>query len=476
MKLLERYLTKVPMYLLTTAGLTLIILFGVVMAAVGQLSFSPLALFSSLATFLVAGVLSNVLLGKLYSLQPHIPSAIITGLILSCLFTPSLEPVRLAIYALVACVAQASKYVIAYKARHIFNPATIAAFIIGVMGMAHASWWVASPPMAIIVAVAGFLVLYKTRQLRTASLFLVVSAGILLLKGVPITTVVLSWPLLFLATFMLSEPLTLPPRRWQQLVVAIVVAILTTLPFSVGEFSSSPALALVIGNLLAFIVAFRQRKGLHLALAEVKDLTPTTKEIILTSATPLYFEPGQYVELTLMHPHTDMRGYRRSFSITSQPGEKELRLGVKFYEPSSSFKKALLSLPKGIEVQATGIYGDFVLPKDTNQKLLFIAGGIGITPFISHLGSLVGDERDIVLLYFVSSPDEIAYEKQLRKSGATVYTLINEQLSEEIIARYVQDAAERTAYISGPPTMVASAKSLLRGRAKSIKTDYFSGY
>ena len=76
------------------------------------------------------------------------------------------------------------------------------------------------------------------------------------------------------------------------------------------------------------------------------------------------------------HKKPDFRGVRRSFSITSIPSNTEISLGVKFYEPSNSFKRALSKLQPGDSLTATQISDDYILPKQINKPLLFVAGEI----------------------------------------------------------------------------------------------------
>lgn len=466
------------MYPLIGVSLAILALVAAIAALFGAVSFSPLAVLASILVFTGVSVLSSLGLGKLYGVYPHLPSAVITAFILAMLFNPTLSPLMLAQYALIALVAQASKYVIAHKRRHIVNPAAFGAFVGGLLQLQFASWWIGSPVFATFVAIAGFLILYKTRQLLTASVFLGISLTIFTLSGVPIVTAVLSYPLLFFAGFMLSEPLTLPPKRWQRLTVAAAMALIVSLPFNILFFYSSPEFAIVAGNILAFALAFKWRKGLQLTLVRRTPLSATAVEYAFATPAPAYFEAGQYVELTVPHSKFDSRGVRRYFSVTSAPRTNELTLGIKFYQPSSTFKQALSALPLGSSVQATGITGGFTLPRDPKQKLLFVAGGIGITPFISHIQSLGQQQRDITLLYFVNSEQEKAYSDLLGVSNVTVHYFVgsSSKLTSEIVQEYVTDASSRVAYVSGPPAMVASSKQVLRGTVKSIKADYFSGY
>ena len=493
MKWLESIVNRVTMYTLIGIVLTVILVTATVLSLFGAISFSPIALAVSTAVFLGVSIGANLLFGKLYGISTHIPSAAITALILACLFTPTLEFGLLLQYGFIALIAMASKYVVAYKSRHIFNPAAIGALMGGVLSLQFASWWIATPGLFFVVALGAFVVLYKTRMLRVAGVFMAVSIGLIVAAGLvrgevfaPLLAVALtSWPILFLAGFMLSEPLTLPPRAFQKNIIAVVMAIVVAIPVSIGTFHTSPELAIVFGNLVAFIFAFKQRRGLNLKLVSHSPLTPSVDEYTLSSEDVVRFEPGQYIELFIPHAKQDERGVRRSFSITSKPNEKTLSLGIKFYDPSSSFKKALRQLPIGSSIQATGITGDFVLPKNPNEKLLFVAGGIGITPFISHIRSL-RETRDITLLYFIRTPEEAAYQQLLDSSGVTVHyfvadgaggTFLNSSyMTQSIAEEWVTHLPERTAYISGPPMMVNATKKILRGKVKKMHTDYFSGY
>ncbi len=172
---------------------------------------------------------------------------------------------------------------------------------------------------------------------------------------------------------MLSEPLTLPPRRRQQLVVAAVMALvfsyptcislLTDSPPDLGWFSPTPEIALLVGNLVAF--AFARRRGVSLDLVSTRQLTPETHEFTFKPRRPVAFQPGQFAELTLPHKGVDGRGVRRSFSISSPPDpDGQVTFALRVPEKSSSFKRAMVDLEPGARVHATGVGGDFVLPDD----------------------------------------------------------------------------------------------------------------
>jgi len=488
------------MYRFILVILAALIVITLILLATGALDYSPLAIAASLVAFIVSVTGTTYLISRLIGVTAHLESSYITALILFFIFTPRATVPGVAALFLVGMIAAASKYLLAYRGRHIFNPAAVAAFIISFTGLTAASWWVATPSLAIPTLLGAGLILYKTRRLFIGLVFLSIAIPLTIIVTLSYGTslvdafpLLLSYPLLFFAGFMLSEPLTMAPQKWQQGIEAVIVGVLFAVPFSIGGFSTSLVLALLVGNAFAF--AFRRQQAVRLTYASSSQLTPTTDEIVFTTPKNYKRSAGQYIEITLPHGSSDGRGIRRSFSVTSAPDDDEIRLGVKFYSPSSSFKKALRSLKKGDVLQATQISGEFTLPKDSSVPLLFIAGGIGITPFISHLLYLksIGEKRDITLIYSASSAEEIAYLSQLEtfdcklviiaKDAATLgvvsqtTAIENSRITEEIVKAHVDNLTERHVYISGPPPLIDGIKKSLKNlKAKRIKTDYFIGY
>ena len=212
----------------------------------------------------------------------------------------------------------------------------------------------------------------------------------------------------------------------------------------------------------------------------------------------LAFRPGQYLEWTLGHGNVDSRGNRRYFTIASSPTEPDLRLGVKFYEKPSSFKKKMLEMTLGEEIMAGQLAGDFVLPRDKKKKLVFIAGGIGITPFRSMVKYLSdhGEKRDVALFYSNRTTAEIAYRDIFDEASKTIglktiyaVTGAGETPPEKngrkghidgaLIRREVPDYRDRIFYISGTHAMVSAMETTLHNMGiprRQIKTDFFPGF
>ena len=499
---LDALLGRFTMYRLVLYSLAVLFVVGLGYSLLGVVqpgNAGALGMLAHAAVVTAACGLTSALFAALFRVKAHTESTLITAGLLYFILPPNLTLPALGGAAIAGAIAVASKYLLAVRGRHIFNPAAVGALVIGFTGLSFGAWWPGNPWMLPFVVVLAFLILFRTRRLPMGLVYVVVGLGAAALNylsfgGDPVAGLqyaVLQSALWFFVGFMITEPLTLPPRRWQQLVYAAIAAILYFVSFNFPPFHNSPELALLVANLLAFLVG--QRRGIRLEFAERRQLAPSSWEFDFRPLRPVRFAPGQFMELSLPHGKTDSRGWRRVFSIASAPGDV-LRFGIRLPEKSSSFKRALLDLEPGAEVSATSVGGDFLLPADPAHPLLLVAGGIGITPFIGHLeqAAAEGGGRDIAVVYAISSPDDLAYSEQLEKAGCRVavasaakpsnlpngWTWIGpDRLSGESLLAVVPDAAKRHVFLSGPPSMVASLKKTLRkAGARRIHTDVFVGY
>lgn len=505
---LDALLGRFTMYRLVFLVLAVLAAYSLVLDALGWLTFGTGNLAAHLALCLVLTYASNRAFASVFRVRPHSESSLITGLLLYFLFWPTeLGPgfaqADLAGVALACVLASASKYVLAWRRRHVFNPAAAGAFITGLTGLNIATWWAGTPAMLLLVVPGVLAVLYRTRKMLMASVFTVVATSIaagtaVLEAGADLGTAV--WqplaqsPVLFFAGFMLTEPLTLPPRRRQQLVLAAVVGVLFGTPFNLGFMANSPELALLAGNLLAFLAG--QRGSVRLIFSHSRRLTPTATELVFRPRRPLRHEPGQYVELDLPLRKSDGKGRRRVFSLTNSPDAEHVTIGVGIAAPVSAAKRQLLALKPGEELTATTVAGDFVPPKRSNEPVLLIAAGIGITPFLAHLSSGLADQQDTVLLYLARNAAELAYADELEHSGARIIARLADgsipplfmqdagarlkqgaRLDGHSLKLLVPDIAGRTVFISGSPASVGSLKRAARqAGARRIRVDSFAGY
>ncbi|MEA5456080.1 oxidoreductase [Sinomonas sp. JGH33] len=496
---LDTALGRMSPYRLVLSLLALLALYSVVLDLLGWLTFGVPAMLASLAVCLGVSYGVNRGLAALLRVRPHTESALVTGLIIYFLFWPSLTPVDLGATALACAAAAASKYVLAWRGRHAFNPAAFGAFAVGLTGWSAATWWVGTPAMLWAVVPCALLVLYRVERLAMAGVFAVVAlsctaavfaaAGVSI--GVALVQAIAQGPLVFFAGFMLSEPVTAPGRRSHQLAYAAVIAGAYAIPFGVGPVSGSPELALLVGNALAF--AFGLSRGLDLRFVERRRLTPTSHEFVFVPRRRVRFLPGQYAELALPHTGKALAGQRRTFSFASAPSADVVTFGVGTAPPISTAKQVLLDLAPGQRVRAVAVGGDFVLPRNPSEPLIFVAGGIGLMPFASMLRALngSGEARDVVLLASVPSADELAFADVLKASKIRVVVRTSDggappSFAEDAgpapfgaarLRELVPDIATRIAYVSGPPSFVgAVAPALRRAGARRVRRDAFSGY
>ena len=439
-------------------------------------------------------------------------SALITALILFFLVIPAtLDRLELNfIIAAATALAIGSKYLITWRRQHLLNPA--AAGLVGLAalyalyplppGYFESGWWIGQPALVLPLLLVGGLVVTKVRKWTPVLAFLGVAFVVFLIEEWRFSGVVveaaprfwLSGPSLFLAFFMLTEPFTSPPTTRLQAIYGGVVGFISQTTLFMPVVKMTPELALLIGNVAFFPFTLRQK--LFLVLEEKREIARDTYEFIFTKPRGLTFQAGQYLEWMLPHRSTDSRGVRRYFTIASAPAESIVRLALKVVPDGqgSTYKEALLDLDAGEAIIASQLAGDFTLPSRTEEKLGFIAGGIGVTPFVSHVQHMLASDQtyDTVLYYCNKTSDEIAFQglwEQARTQFAfeVVPVLAEEALESpyehgfitaEMLARRTPDFRERRWYLSGPPGMVAAYKRLLIAAGvpkRQIKTDFFPG-
>jgi ferredoxin-NADP reductase len=233
---------------------------------------------------------------------------------------------------------------------------------------------------------------------------------------------------------------------------------------------------------------------MHLTLIALHQEGETCESFQFQPEDPLAFAAGQYLRYTLDHSEPDNRGVSRFFTIASAPSEPFVMLTTRFSTPGSSFKRALRKLEVGAAIEAAGPHGRFTYA-EREMPAVFVAGGIGITPFRSILLDLASrpSDADITLLYANSTPeipfrhlfDDLA-AKHLRLR--IVYTISQPnsewhgpvgRIDEAFIREHVSLASMPAFYVSGPKATVEAMEGALHtvGVAdENIKKDYFPGY
>ena len=207
---------------------------------------------------------------------------------------------------------------------------------------------------------------------------------------------------------------------------------------------------------------------------------------------PIRYTAGQYTELKLPHDHPDNRGQKRWFTVSSSPTDDMLSITTKFAgNKASTFKKTLFSLPVGSEVNLADPMGDFVLPRQTDRPLAFIAGGIGVTPMHSMVKWLVdkGEKRQVYLLYATHTLEEVAFRDLFEHAPITFDILLSEpptgwkgksgELTSDVILSLPGVIGKALIYLSGPEPMVEKFYKELQEKGinpQRLVKDAFPGY
>jgi ferredoxin-NADP reductase len=209
------------------------------------------------------------------------------------------------------------------------------------------------------------------------------------------------------------------------------------------------------------------------------------------------FKPGQHADFTLLNPgETDEKGNMRTFSFASAPGRGYIMIATRMR--GSAFKNSLKSMPLGTKVKVSEPYGDFILHKDVSRPAVFLAGGIGITPFRSILEWAVTNtpSRRIFLFYSNKSRQDSAFLDDLEKwshenpNFKLIATATRSEdpswphergrIDESMLKKHLgNDIGKSVYYAAGPPVMVEALTAILVKMGvdeDSIRKEQFAGY
>lgn len=507
MKIIDQILNKITMYRLTLYYPIFLVSTAVVLSFFKILSYNPFDIIISSLIAIGVCYIANKFFAYFVGAITNIESALITALIL-VLIVPVKFPLNLSFLVLASGVAMASKYLLTVEKRHLFNPAAFAVASIALLSPEHsATWWIGTPVMLPFVLAGGLLLVRKIQRETLVFSFLsayliIVGMGALIFSG-NISAVINIWrfgvlnsALFFFMFVMLTEPLTSPATTKQQSLYAYITALLYSTPqVRLISIALTPEIALCLGNVFSYFLNPNYRLALNLKWK--KQVSPDTVVFAFDKTKDFKFIPGQYMEWTLPHKNSDSRGNRRYFSISSSPTEDEISLTVKFYNPSSSYKKELINIDSQKQIIAAQVAGDFTLPENLKVPLVFIAGGVGIAPFRSMIQYIVDKNLivDIILLYTNRTKEDILFadifEKAKLNGVKTIYNLTDKDhlpadwqgssgyISKESVSQLIPDFSKRKFYLSGPQLMVQRFEETLLssgvGRG-NIKTDFFPGY
>ena len=230
-------------------------------------------------------------------------------------------------------------------------------------------------------------------------------------------------------------------------------------------------------------------------LKSKQEIANGTLQVIFETKEAFSFKPGQYCFITIADlKYPDERGNRRHFSIINPPSEKGI-ITFATRLTGSGFKKTLQQMPIGNEVTLGPIAGVFTLPKDTNKPLVFIAGGIGITPFMSILRSLreTKNAYHITLVYSNRDQSSTPFLDEIQNLGNTLpnfklvltmtedpnWTGEKRKIDASFIKEYFPDTNGHSYMVVGPPPMVEAVQKSLDSAgiaAENTRIERFTGY
>ncbi len=194
------------------------------------------------------------------------------------------------------------------------------------------------------------------------------------------------------------------------------------------------------------------------------------------------FLAGQYIQLKIPKLfYDDCKGSSRVFSIASSPLKKD-ELWVAFRNTQSGYKKTLLELTDKDELLIDGPYGFFTLPKNSEKRLIFIAGGVGITPFLSMIQYCfdVKKEYSILLVYCNKDKESTAYFEKLKELQNKIknFNVVFHYgyLNEEVISNNAQNKENISWFVVGPPAMMIYVENILLNLGVDSDDIYSEGF
>lgn len=232
-----------------------------------------------------------------------------------------------------------------------------------------------------------------------------------------------------------------------------------------------------------------------LKLLKRHDVAHKTIEFTFEKPANLTFIPGQYAGFTLINPpETDAAGITRRFSLSSTPDEANLTITLRMQ--GSAYKRVLNTLNIGDEIKFAGPTGNFTLHADHSLPAVFIAGGIGITPFYSIIKHATEHKspQKITLFYGNQTINDAAYFNELSQlqtinphftfipalalpdatwQGETGF------ITDTLLKKHIPDLDAPIYYICGSPAMVTTLQETLAEMGineDNLKVEDFPGY
>jgi ferredoxin-NADP reductase len=216
---------------------------------------------------------------------------------------------------------------------------------------------------------------------------------------------------------------------------------------------------------------------------EVRQILPDVCRVRVESLDrPFQYRPGQFLHLALdPYDATQPWPESRCFSIQSPPAKSERTLEISFSTKGAFTKRMAQELVPGREVCLKMPYGDLLDTDFSSRPCVFIAGGTGVTPFLSlFLDESFGRYTQVCLYLGVRNPSYHVFAKELeqaqRANPAFAVEVVREDVQghiplDQVLAKHGKGAVY---FISGPPVMIRSFRERLLAAGvpgEQVRTD-----
>lgn len=241
-------------------------------------------------------------------------------------------------------------------------------------------------------------------------------------------------------------------------------------------------------------------------VATIREARLMRRETVAEGTMAFYFSKppgfrhaaGQSLLMSLVDPpETDNEGDARTFTIASAPHEAELMIATRMRD--TAFKRVLKTAPAGMPVMIDGPNGEMVLHDDATRPAVFLAGGIGITPFLSMIRHATHKRlaHRMYLFYSNRRPDDAAFLHELEEmehanaNYRLIATMAEPEKSleswwgevgfirRELLELHLPATTHPIYYFAGPPPMTMAMREMLDAMGvgeQDMRYEEFYGY
>jgi len=238
----------------------------------------------------------------------------------------------------------------------------------------------------------------------------------------------------------------------------------------------------IIGLLVSFNKAFLGRLLVKKLKYKVKNVNQLNESILEIEMEPLnkkmIFNPGQFAFFEFINGKVSSESH--PFSISSSNVESNLKITIKNL---GDYTNELINLKINDSVLVDGPYGNFSYKNIQNKNQIWIAGGIGITPFLSMAKSL---ERDYIidLYYSVKENKEAVYLNDLQELSQKIPNFrfnlwaasLNGYINAGVVANLSKDLESKDIFLCGPPAFMEGLKNQFLSLGVDIKKIHYENF